>query len=73
MREQANALYAAVSVFKLDKAKGSAQTAVAKPALATPATGAVASFRNEKHLSGHPKERRLVKAMEDKDGEWKEF
>jgi methyl-accepting chemotaxis protein len=73
MREQANTLYAAVSVFKLDKAKGSAQTAVAKPVIATPATGAVASPRNEKHLSGHPKERRLVKAKEQRDGDWKEF
>jgi len=70
MQEQANGLYAAVSVFKLDGARGGARTAVAKPALAPPAA---ASHRDEKRLSGHPKERKLIKAKEDKDGEWKEF
>ena len=64
MQEQANGLYAAVSVFKLDGARGGARTAVAKPALAPPAAAKVALPR---------KERKLIKAREEKDGEWKEF
>ena len=73
MQEQAKGLFEAVSVFKLNKAKESAQELVAKPVIAPPAAGAAASFRNEKRLSGHSKERELIKAREDKDGEWKEF
>jgi methyl-accepting chemotaxis protein len=73
MREQANGLYVAVSVFKLGRGKGGERPGAAKPVIAPPSESEVASFRNEKHLSGHPKERKLVKAMEDKDGEWKEF
>jgi methyl-accepting chemotaxis protein len=73
MQEQAKGLYEAVSVFKLNKTKGSAQTAVAKPVIAPPTKSVVESFREEKRLSGHPKERKLVKAKEEKDGEWKEF
>jgi methyl-accepting chemotaxis protein len=67
MQEQANNLYEAVSVFKLDATRG-----VARPALASPAASA-ASFRDEKLLSGHPKERKLIKAKEIRDGDWKEF
>jgi methyl-accepting chemotaxis protein len=65
MQEQALVLSAAVSVFKLDKTKGGAQTAVAKPVIAPPAAGtSLASLR---------KQRKLVKAKEDREGEWKEF
>jgi len=63
MQEQANGLYVAVSVFKLDGAKGGARAAVAKPVLAPPARVAVEQR----------KERKLIKAREDKDGDWKEF
>jgi len=82
MKEQANALYAAVSVFKMNKAKGSAQIAVASPEIALPVAGGLASLRNERRMSGQPKQRRMVKAKEEyekhlsghpKDGEWKEF
>jgi methyl-accepting chemotaxis protein len=64
MREQANGLYAAVSVFKLNGAKENAPTAVAKPAIALTAETSPATFR---------KQRRLVKAKEQMGGEWKEF
>jgi methyl-accepting chemotaxis protein len=73
MQEQAKGLYEAVSVFKLDKTRGGAQTVVAKPVIAPPSDSVVASFSEEKRLSGYPKERKLVKAKEEKDGEWKEF
>jgi methyl-accepting chemotaxis protein len=63
MKEQAVALSVAVRVFKLDKAKEHTQTSLAKTAIAPPKTSP-ASVR---------KERRLVKAKEQKDGEWKEF
>jgi hypothetical protein len=33
----------------------------------------VASIRSERRMSGQQKERKLIKAREDKDGEWKEF
>jgi len=51
-------------VFKLNKLKESTQPAVAKPAIAPPATAPLSSLR---------KQRRLVKAKEQKDGNWKEF
>jgi hypothetical protein len=73
MREQAKGLYQAVSVFKLNKAREGAQSAVAKQALASPATSAVASTRNERRMPVQSKQRKLVKAKEMKDGEWKEF
>jgi len=71
MQEQAKGLYQAVSVFKLNKAKGSTQTTTTKPAEALPKAGAMQSLSEEKeHLSGHPN---LLKLARDKDGEWKEF
>jgi len=63
MKEQALALSLAVRVFKLDKVKGSTQTSLTRPAIA-PSKTSLASVR---------KERRLVKAREQKDGDWKEF
>jgi len=81
MQEQALVLTAAVSVFKLNKAGGSAPAAVAK-LLAPPAETSLASLREERRLPGHSKQGRAVKAKEDyekhlpvhpKDGEWKEF
>jgi uncharacterized phage infection (PIP) family protein YhgE len=68
MKEQALVLTAAVHVFKLKKTKESAQAAVASTA-----TRPVASIRSERRMSGQQKERKLIKAREDKDGEWKEF
>ena len=62
MQEQANALYVAVGVFKLDGDRGGARTEAARPAIALPAAARVASLRDEEHLSGHLK-----------DGEWKEY
>jgi methyl-accepting chemotaxis protein len=73
MQEQANGLYVAVGVFKLGKASGSARKAADKPAIAPPAATAVVSLRDEKLLSGHLKERKLIKAKEHTEGDWKEF
>src|SRR5450759_514266 len=64
MQEQANALSVAVSVFKLDGARADARTIVAKPAIAPPAAPAKTAPR---------KQRKLIKAKENKDGDWKEF
>jgi methyl-accepting chemotaxis protein len=64
MQEQANALYVAVGVFKLNKNKASAQAPIARPAIAPHAAAKMALPR---------KERKLIKAREEKDGEWKEF
>jgi hypothetical protein len=64
----------AVSVFKLEAGKAGTRTTAPKP-IATPAIAhrAQASLQDEKRLSGHPKERKLIKAKQDTDGEWKEF
>jgi len=64
MQEQANALSVAVSVFKLDGARAGARTIVAKPAIAPLAAPAKTAPR---------KQRKLIKAKENKDGDWKEF
>jgi methyl-accepting chemotaxis protein len=64
MRQQANGLYAAVSVFKLTKTKARAQGEDANPEIAPSAKASPVSLG---------KQRRLVKAKETKDGEWKEF
>jgi hypothetical protein len=62
-----------VSVFKLETGKKGMRTAVAKPRPAI-AHQAPATLRDEKRLSGHPKERKPVKAKENADdGDWKEF
>jgi hypothetical protein len=76
MQEQANALYVAVSAFKVAGGKESAQRLAAKlaarqdskPAVTKSATTAVAPSGKERR-----KESRLAKASVDKDGEWKEF
>jgi methyl-accepting chemotaxis protein-1 (serine sensor receptor) len=74
MQEQAGSLMEAVSIFKLEAGKGGTRTTAPKP-IATPAIAhrAPAPLRDEKLLSGRPKERKLVEAKEDADGEWKEF
>ena len=65
MQEQANNLCEAVSVFKLlDETRRAVRTSVAKPAIAQPPEPAVAPLR---------KVRKLIKAKEDADGDWKEF
>ncbi len=66
MREQAKGLYTAVSVFKLDriKVKVDAKAEPAKAALAPVSEISAASIR---------KQRKLARAEEIKDGEWKEF
>ena len=82
MQEQANNLFAAVSVFKVAGGKEGAQRLAAKlaarqdnkPAVTKSATTAVASNVKERR-----KERRLAATKEvkefkeDKEGEWKEF
>jgi methyl-accepting chemotaxis protein len=70
MQEQAGTLMEAVSIFKLETGKGGMRTTAAKNPLAHRAP---APLRDEKLLSGHPKERKLVEAKEDKDGDWQEF
>jgi methyl-accepting chemotaxis protein len=74
MQEQANNLYEAVSVFKLETGKQGARTVAAKP-VATPAVTHQARppLRDERRLSGHTKERKLIKSKQDADGEWEEF
>jgi methyl-accepting chemotaxis protein len=74
MQEQAGSLMKAVSVFKLETGKQGTRTVAAKP-VATPAVTHQARppLRDEKRLSGRPKERKLVKDKEDLDGDWKEF
>jgi methyl-accepting chemotaxis protein len=68
MQGQANALFVAVSVFKLEVGKGGTRTVAAKPiaksVIAPPATPAKAALR---------KQRKLIKSNENKDGDWKEF
>jgi methyl-accepting chemotaxis protein len=61
MQDQANSLYEAVSVFKLDEGRRGAREVVSKPESKVPA---VAPLR---------KERQLIKAKENRDGDWKEF
>ena len=74
LQEQARTLMEAVSIFKLEAGKGGTRTITTKPiATRTTAHHAPAVLRDEKLLSGHPKERKLVEAKEDTDGEWKEF
>jgi methyl-accepting chemotaxis protein len=63
MQEQANGLYTAVSVFKLVN-QGSTRTTAAKSVNEPPPLNVVSQIR---------KERKLIKAKEEKDGEWKEF
>ena len=74
MQEQAGTLMGAVSVFKLEADKGSMRTTATKP-IAPPviAHRAPIPLRDEKLLSGHPKQRKLVEAKADTDGDWKEF
>ena len=64
MQDQANALSVAVSVFKLDGARGGARTVAAKPAIVPPVAPA---------KTVHRKQRKLIKTKENKDGDWKEF
>jgi methyl-accepting chemotaxis protein len=65
MQEQAVTLKEAVSIFKRGEARGGARKAAAKPGLPpSAATTAVSPPR---------KERKLIKAKEDTDGDWKEF
>jgi methyl-accepting chemotaxis protein len=69
MQGQSETLKQAVSFFKLEVEGGSARTAnpakpVAKPVIARQASTSTLRPR---------KERRLIKAQENKDGEWKEF
>ncbi len=67
MQEQALALTAAVHVFKINKDKAGTRAAVAKPA----ATPAPAAARKVPEIP--TKERKLIKAREEADGDWKEF
>jgi methyl-accepting chemotaxis protein len=67
MQEQAQVLMHAVSVFKLEGGRASVQRAAAKPA----AKPQVASHRTP--AAPARSARKIAKAMEDKDGDWKEF
>jgi methyl-accepting chemotaxis protein len=63
MREQSGELMEAVSVFKLAAGRVTQRATAAKPAIAQRAQTAVVAR----------KERKLVTAREDRDGDWKEF
>jgi methyl-accepting chemotaxis protein len=65
MQEQAVTLKEAVSIFKRGEARGGARKAAAKPGI--PPSAATAA------VSPPRKERKLIKAKEDTDGDWKEF
>ncbi|OFZ66178.1 MAG: hypothetical protein A2V79_06695 [Betaproteobacteria bacterium RBG_16_56_24] len=76
MEEQANSLMEAVSMFKLDTARGGTRAADASPVIAhaastpmDPMEKVVAGVTRPTRMSG--KERKLVTAKED--GDWKEF
>ncbi|OFZ67626.1 MAG: hypothetical protein A2V79_08885 [Betaproteobacteria bacterium RBG_16_56_24] len=76
MEEQANSLMEAVSMFKLDTARGGARPAAARPAIAhaastpmDPMKKVVAGVTRPARNPG--KERKLVTA--EQDGDWKEF
>jgi methyl-accepting chemotaxis protein len=74
MQEQAGSLMRAVSMFKLGSGKQGTRTVAAKPVAAPAVTHQTQPpFGDEKRLSMHPKERKLVKANDDTDGDWKEF
>ena len=74
MQEQAVTLMEAVSAFKLEGAKGTVWSAAAKSSVAKPQVStAVAPRRDEKRLSGHPKERKPTQSQENTDSDWKEF
>jgi len=65
MQQQADSLMEAVSIFKLKVGKGDIQTAITKT-IATPTI--------VHHAPAQPrKERKLVEAEKDKDGDWKEY
>jgi methyl-accepting chemotaxis protein len=66
MQDQANMLMEAVSVFKLDGVRGGARMPVGKPAISLPVAVATAPLRMQK-------ERKLIQAQGDADGDWKEF
>ncbi|MDO8262639.1 MAG: methyl-accepting chemotaxis protein [Gallionella sp.] len=70
MQEQANALYVAVGMFKVEGGKEAALRFAAKTA-AQPANRPAIAHR----AAAAPvrKVRQLAKAKEDKDGDWKEF
>ena len=82
MQEQAGTPMEVVSIFKLDGGSGNTRISAAKLVGTQPnaglasqhhATIALTPVRDDKLLSGHPKERKLAEAKEDRDGEWKEF
>jgi len=74
MQEQANALSAAVSVFKLEGIRGGTRTAIAKPVayagITHSASRTLAPLRTEHKLV---KTKVKSKSIADKDGDWKEF
>jgi methyl-accepting chemotaxis protein len=74
MQEQAGALMQAVSMFKLESGRGGTRTVGVMP-VATPAVAQQARppLEDEKRLSGRSKKRKLIKAEQDNDGDWKEF
>jgi methyl-accepting chemotaxis protein len=63
MQQQANGLLEAVSVFKLDGSGGGTQTKIAEPRIEP------AEVKTERR----GRERKLIKAEADTDGDWKEF
>ncbi|MDO8292679.1 MAG: methyl-accepting chemotaxis protein, partial [Gallionella sp.] len=70
MQEQANALYAAVGMFKVAGGKEGAPRFAAKTAAQPAYRPAIA---HDAATAAARKRRQLAKAREDKDGDWKEF
>ncbi len=73
MQEQAKDLYEAVSVFKLESGKQGTRLTVEPAATPDVTYQARPPLGDEKRLSGHRKEPKMIKAKEDTDGDWNEF
>jgi methyl-accepting chemotaxis protein len=73
MREQAGTLMQAVRLFKLESGKRGAGILSAKPVTQAVAERTQPSPSEERRLPGRTKERKLIKAKEEMDGEWDEF
>ncbi len=72
LQEQSEVLMEAVSIFKLEDGKASAQKAVVKAVARTASVPAISHHRAPTAVATR-KERKLVNSKEGRDGDWKEF
>ena len=71
MQEQAGSLMKAVSVFKLDTRRQGTRNVAAKLVATPAATHQAQPPQGRMAPARHPKDRKLVIAKEDADGDWK--